>query len=68
MADGLAGMAADEVERAVMRPAELVALELLVRFEREIPVGVEHQLDALAQFLLAQEQRIGGRSGFDHAL
>ena len=30
MADGVAGMAADEIERAVMRPAELVALELLV--------------------------------------
>ena len=62
MADGLAGVAADEIERAVMRPAELVALEVLVRFEREIAIGIEHQLNALTQFLLAQEQRISGGS------
>ena len=67
MAHGLAGMAADEIERAVMGPAELVALELLVRFEREVAIGIEHQLYALAQFLVAQEQRISGRSGFHHA-
>ena len=32
MAHRLAGMAADEIERAVMGAAQLVALELLVRF------------------------------------
>ena len=68
MADGLAGVAADEIERAVMRAPELIALEVLVRLEREVAVGVEHQLDALAQFFLAQEQRIGGGSCFNHGL
>ena len=47
MADRLAGMAADEIERTVMGAAELIALELLVRFEREVAIGIEHQLDAL---------------------
>src|SRR5258708_36948497 len=61
-------MAADEIERAVMGPAELVGLELLVGFEREVAVGIEHQLYALAQFLIAQEQRVSGRSGFHHAI
>ena len=68
MADRLAGMAADEIERAVMRAAELIALELLVGFEREVAVGVEHQLYALAQFLVAQKQRISGRFGFHHVI
>ena len=67
MAHRLAGMAADEIERAVMGAAQLIALELLVRFEREVAIGVEHELYALAQFLVAQEQRISGRSGFHHA-
>ena len=68
MADGLAGMAADEIERAVMGPAELVALELLVGFEREVAIGVEHQLYALAQFLVAQKQRISGSFRFHHVI
>ena len=67
MAHGLAGMAADEVERAVMGAAQLIALELLVGFEREVAIGVEHELYALAQFLVAQKQRISRRSGFHHA-
>ena len=68
MADGLAGMAADEIERAVMGPAELIALELLVGFEREVAVGVEHQLYALAQLLVAQEQRVSGSFQFHHVI
>ena len=67
MAHRLAGMAADEIERAVMGAAQLIALELLVGFEREVAIGVEHELYALAQFLVAQKQRISGRSGFHHA-
>jgi len=67
VAHGLAGMAADEIERAVMGAAQLITLELLVRFEREVAVSVEHELYALAQFLVAQKQRISGRSGFHHA-
>src|SRR5258708_1510618 len=59
-------MAADEVERAVMRASELIALELLVGFEREVAIGIEHELDALAQFFIAQKQRIGGGLGFSH--
>ena len=66
MADRLAGMAADEIERAMMRAPELVVLELLVRFEGEVAIGIEHELDALAQFLVAQEQRVSGRSRFHH--
>jgi len=68
MAHGLAGMTADEVARAMMGAAELVLLELLVGFEREIAVGIEHQLYALAQLLVAQEQRVSGRSGIHHAI
>src|SRR5262249_60363785 len=67
MTHRLPGMAADEIERTMMRPAELVALELLVRFEGEVAVGIEHQLDALAQFLLAEKKRISGRFGIHHA-
>ncbi len=62
MADGLAGMATDEIERAMMGPAELVVPELLVGFEGEVAIGIEHQLDALAQLFVAQEQGVGGRS------
>src|SRR5262249_2506675 len=68
MSHGVPGMAADEIERAVMRPAELIVLELLVGLEREVAVGVEHQLYALAQFLFAQEQRVSGRSRIHHVL
>jgi hypothetical protein len=68
MADRVAGMAADEIERAVMGPAELLALELLVRFEREVAVGVEHQLYALAQLLVAQEQRVSRSFRFHHVI
>ena len=49
-----------------MRASEMVALELLVRFEGEIAIGIEHELDALAQFFIAQEQRVGGGLGFNH--
>jgi hypothetical protein len=66
MADRLAGMTADEIERAVVAPAELVALELLVRFEGEVAIGIEHQLDAMAQLFLAEEQRVRGRFRLDH--
>ena len=66
MAHGLPRMAADEVERTVMRAAQLVMLELLVRFESEVAIGIEHQLDALTQFFLAQEKRIGRGPGFNH--
>ncbi|MND02249.1 hypothetical protein D3C83_215590 [compost metagenome] len=51
----------------MVRPPELVALEVLVRFEREVPIGIEHQFDALTQFFLAQEQWVGGGSRFNHA-
>ena len=37
------------------------------RFEREVAIGVEHQLDALTQLFVAQEQGVGGGSGF-HAV
>lgn len=64
MADRVAGVAPDKIERTVMGAAELIALELLVGFEREVAIGIEHQLDALPQLFVAQEERIGGRSGF----
>src|SRR5260370_585620 len=47
--------------------AELIGGDLLVRFEREVAICLEHELYALAQFLGAQKQRISGRSGFHHA-
>ncbi len=60
MADRLAGMPADEIQRAVMGAAKLVAAELLVRLESEVAVRIEHQLDALSQLFLTQKQGIGG--------
>mgnify|MGYP003332168400 CR=1 FL=1 len=62
MADRLPRMAGYEIERTMVCPAELVSLELLIGFEGEIAVGIEHQLDGVAQFFLAQEQGIGGGS------
>jgi hypothetical protein len=65
--DRLPGMAADEVQRAMMGSAELVAPQLLVGFEGEVAIGIEHQFDALSQLFVAQEKGIGGGSGF-HAI
>jgi hypothetical protein len=59
-------MAADEIERAMMRASEVIALELLVGLEGEVTIGIKHELDALAQFFVAQEQGIGGGLGFNH--
>jgi hypothetical protein len=49
-----------------MRPPELIALELLVGLEGEVAISIEHELDALAQFFVAQEQGVGGGLGFNH--
>jgi hypothetical protein len=65
--DGLTGMAPDEIEGAMMGAAELVMPELLVGFEGKVAIGIEHQLDALAQLFVAQEKGVGGGSGF-HAI
>ena len=51
-------VAADEVDRAVMRAPETDLGEDGVRSRGEVAVGVEQQLDSLPQFLLAQEERV----------
>ena len=50
-------MAADEIDHAVMRPAEAVARQHRVGLGGEIAIGEIEQLDALAQLVLAQAGR-----------
>src|SRR3546814_20921373 len=54
-----AGVAADEVDDPVVRPAEAVVDQDLVGLAGEVAVGEEQQFHRLAQFLLAPEERIG---------
>ena len=53
-----AGVAADKIDYPVVRPAEPVLGQDRVGLGGKIPIGVEDQLDPLAQLLVAQEQRI----------
>ncbi len=48
-------MASDEIDDAVMRPAEAVFLEHVVRPGGEIAIGEEQQFDALPEFGLAPD-------------
>src|SRR5216683_2412147 len=59
-------VAADEINDAVVRAAEAVARQHGVGLGGEIAIGVVEQLDALAQFLLAEEQEIGARFYVSH--
>src|SRR3546814_17342278 len=52
-------VAADEVDDPVVRTAEAVVDQDLVGLAGEVAVGEEQQFHRLAQFLLAQEERIG---------
>ena len=42
-----------------MGPAERILFEDRVGFAGEIPVGVEHEFDALAEVFFAERWRIG---------
>ncbi len=54
-------VAADEIDHPVMRAAEAVARQHGIGLRGEVAIGVEQQLDALAELLLAQEQQgVGG--------
>ena len=53
------GVAAHEVDDPVVGAAETVLVEDLVGVRGEVAIGVEEELDALAQLLLPQEERIG---------
>src|SRR3546814_6704014 len=53
-----AGVAADEVDDPVVRPAEAVVDQDLVGLAGEVAVGEEQQFHRLAPFLLAPEERI----------
>ncbi len=69
VADGDARVAADEVQRTVMRAAKAELVQDDVRGSGEIAIGEEHQVLGGADFFLAQEQQIGpgpeiGGSGF----
>src|SRR3546814_5354330 len=57
LGDRDAGVAADEMKGPVMGAAEAIALEQFVRPAGEVAIGIEQQLDALAKFVLTQEQR-----------
>ena len=68
----LAGFAAGRKATAVHDDLWAIAVviddgEHRIGLGGEIAIGVEHELYALAQFLLAQEQRICGGSRLDHA-
>ena len=58
-----AGIAPHEIDHAVMRPTEALFRQDGVRPRGEVAVGEEQHLDALPQFLVAQEERVGGRLG-----
>src|SRR5262249_16328202 len=53
-------IAADEQDHSVMRAARGEAGEDCLRLGGEVAVGVEEELDALAQLLLAQEEQVVG--------
>src|SRR5260221_3024488 len=53
---------ADKINDTMIGATETVSTQYGVRPAGEIAIGVEQQLDALAEFLLAQEERVG--SGF----
>src|SRR3546814_13409668 len=57
-----ARVAADEVDDAVVSPAEAVGGENLVGLAGEVAVGEEQQLHRLAQLFLAQDE--GVRTAF----
>ena len=66
MADRLAGVAADEVQRAMMGTAQLVVLELLVGFEREVAIGIEHELEALPKLFFPEKEGVDRRFYVSH--
>src|SRR3546814_8207178 len=51
-----------------MGAAEAIALEQFVRPAGEVAIGIEQQLDALAKFVLTQEQRVSQRFQIGHNL
>ena len=58
LVDGEAGPAVDEVDRAVVGAAVLALGEDAVGVGGEAAVGEEHQLDALPQLVVGQEQQL----------
>ena len=56
-------MAADEVDGAVMGTAEPDLGQDRIRLAGEVAIGIEQQLDPLAQLLVPQKQRVGGDLG-----
>ena len=66
LGDRDAGIAADEVDRAVVGAPEAVAGQDRVRLGREVPVRVEQHLHRLTQLIFAQEHGIGAGSKRDH--
>ena len=49
---------ADEIDRPVMGAAKFVFRQNGVGFGGEIAIGIEQQLDTLAQFLFTEEKRL----------
>ena len=66
LADRHAGIAADEVDNAVMGAAEFVAGQNAIRLSGEVAIGEEQQLDALAQLVLTQKKRVHCRFYVSH--
>src|SRR3546814_12898885 len=56
------GLARDEIERAVVRPAEPLRGQPAIDRARHVAVAEIKQLDATADFGFAQEERRGGLS------
>ena len=61
VADRDAGVAADEMQRAVMRPAEAELVQDRVGGVGEVAIGEEQQVLRGADVLLAQEQQVAAR-------
>ena len=59
LADGHAGVAADEVHGPVVRPSETEFGQHRVGGPGEVAIGEEHQVLRESQILLAEEQRTG---------
>ena len=57
--NGDSGVTSDEVDDPVMGPSEIDLRKNGVRLTREVPIGKEQHFDALPEFLLPQEKRIG---------
>ena len=53
-----AGIAPDEINHPVMRPAEAVFRQYGIGLGREIAIGVEQKLHPLAELFIPQKQRI----------